>query len=118
MRLYEFDLGSARDVLAVLQGQANRPGPSGSGQTATLRLDTVKQLLKPFGMAINTPDALIALKNAVDPAGDVISDVLDDGTLILKTNTQNPNKDQQMPKDGSTSVDKMASSNTDLTSKI
>ena len=113
MRLLEVDLGSARDVLAVLQGQANR-----AGQSSTLPFAVVMKLLRPFGLGISTPDGLIALKNAVDPAGDVISDVLDDGSVILKTKEENPNKDQAQQKGTAPAVDAMASRNTDLTPNI
>ena len=65
-----------------------------------------------------TPDGLIALKNAVDPAGDVISDVLDDGTVLLKTNAENPNKDKAQPAPGaSPAVDAMASKNAKTVTK-
>ena len=105
MRLCEVDVGSARDVLAVLQGQANK-----QGQASTLPFPVVMNLLKPFGLGIGTPDALIALKNAVDPAGDVIDDILDNGSIVLKTKTNNPNKDKAGDTGGaSPSVDSMAS---------
>jgi hypothetical protein len=107
MRLFEVDLGSARDVLAVLQGQANR-----ADQPSSLPFPVVMNILKPYGLGISTPDGLIALKNAVDPAGDVIADVLDDGTVLLKTNAENPNKDQAAQAGGATpAVDAMASKN-------
>ena len=107
MRLFEVDLGSARDVLAVLQGKAN-----GADKPSTLPFPVVMNILKPFGLGISTPDGLIALKNAVDPAGDVISDILDDGTVLLKTTAQNPNQDRaQQPPSGSSSLDAMASRN-------
>ena len=105
MRLFEVDLGSARDVLAVLQGLANK-----NDQSAELPFAVVMQYLKPFGLGVSTPDGLIALKNAVDPAGDVIQDVLDNGTVIL--NTRNKSQLQQEPVNQATgaSVDKMAKS--------
>jgi hypothetical protein len=68
-------------------------------------------LLKSFDLGISTPDGLIALKNAVDPAGDVISDILDNGTVILKTKADNPNKDQASKQPAGPSVEKMAASN-------
>jgi len=107
MRLFEVDLGSARDVLAVLQGQANR-----ADQPSSLPFPVVMNILKPYGLGISTPDGLIALKNAVDPAGAVISDILDDGTVLLKTKTENPNKDKAAQAGGTSStVDAMASRN-------
>jgi len=113
MRLFEVDLGSARDVLAVLQGKANS-----ADKPSTLPFPVVMNILKPFGLGISTPDGLIALKNAVDPAGDVISDVLDDGTVLLKTTAQNPNKDKAQPETGaSPAVDAMASKNAKTVTK-
>jgi hypothetical protein len=104
MRLFEVDLGSARDVLAVLQGQANR-----EGQSSTLPFAVVIKLIQPFGLGISTPDGLIALKNKVDPAGDVIQDIDDQGNVILNTGEANPNQPQEPA--GSPAVDAMASSN-------
>ena len=82
MRLFEVDLGSARDVLAVLQGQANR-----AGQSSTLPFAVVIKLIQPFGLGISSPDGLIALKNKVDPAGDVIQDIDDQGNVKYKPNS-------------------------------
>jgi hypothetical protein len=104
MRLFEVDLGSARDVLAVLQGQANS-----AGQSSTIPFPAVIRLLAPYDLGINTPDGLIALKNAVDPAGDVIQDIDDQGNVILNTGEANPNQPQEPT--GSPAVDAMASSN-------
>lgn len=104
MRLFEVDLGSARDVLAVLQGQANR-----EQQSSTLPFPVVMKLLQPYGLGINTPDGLIALKNEVDPAGDVIQDIDDQGNVILNTGEANPNQPQEPA--GSPALDAMASRN-------
>jgi len=114
MRLFEVDLGSARDVLAVLQGLANK-----EGQSSELPFPVVMNMLKPFGLGISSPDGLIALKNKVDPAGDVIQDVLDNGTVILNTKVPSQNKDTVVKKPTGPSVDKMASANAkDLTPNI
>ena len=106
MRLCEVDLGSARDVLAVLQGQANK-----SDQPSTLPFPVVMNILRPYGLGISTPDGLIALKNAVDPAGDVIADILDNGAVLLKTKTANPDKEAPAEVGASPAVSAMASSN-------
>lgn len=106
MRLFEVDLGSARDVLAVLQGLANK-----QGQSSELPFPVVMNVLRPFGLGISTPDGLIALKNQVDPAGDVIADILDDGTLVLNTDTPSDAQDAAIKKPTGPSVDKMAASN-------
>jgi len=104
MRLFEVDLGSARDVLAVLQGQANS-----AGHSSTIPFSAVIRLLAPYDLGISTPDGLVALKNAVDPAGDVIQDIDDQGNVILNTGEANPNQPQEPA--GSPTVDTMASSN-------
>lgn len=114
MRLFEVDLGSARDVLAVLQGLANK-----EGQSSELPFPVVMNMLKPFGLGISSPDGLIALKNKVDPTGDVIQDVLDNGTVILNTKVPSDEKDAAVKKPTGPSVDKMASANAkDLTPNI
>ena len=84
MRLFEVDQGSARDVLAVLQGLANK-----QGQSSELPFPVVMNMLRPFGLGISTPDGLIALKNEVDPTGDVIQDILDNGTVVLSLRCYN-----------------------------
>jgi hypothetical protein len=105
MRLFEVDQGSARDVLAVLQGLANK-----NDQTSELPFAVVMQYLKPFGLGIGTPDGLIALKNAVDPGGDVIQDVLDNGTVVLNTHNKSQLQPDQIKQPTGATVDKMAKS--------
>ena len=115
MRLFEVDQGSARDVLAVLQGLANK-----EGQASELPFPVVMNVLKPFGLGISSPDGLIALKNEVDPAGDVF-DISDDGkgTVVLNTQVKKPEQQQALKKPVGPSVDKMASANSkDLTPNI
>lgn len=107
MRLYEVDLGSARDVLAVMQGLADK-----EGQSSKLPFPVVMNILKPFSLGINTPDALIALKNAVDPNGDVIKDIDDKGNVTLNTKVEEPAEPGQGQKTPTgPSVDKMAAAN-------
>jgi hypothetical protein len=105
MRLFEVDLGSARDVLAVLQGLADQ-----EGQSSELPFPVVMNVLRPFALGINTPDGLIALKNEVDPAGDVIKDILDDGTVILNTKQASQVTQEPVKSATGTSVDQMAKS--------
>jgi len=109
MRLFEVDQGSVRDVLAVLQGLANKPGAQ---QSSELPFSTVLNILKPFSLGISTPDGLIALKNSIDPTGDVF-DVSKDGkgTVILNTQVKNPDQQQPSKTSGGPSMDAMASSN-------
>jgi len=106
MRLFEVDQGSARDVLAVLQGQANR-----QGQSSELPFPVVMNILKPLGLGISTPDGLRALKNSLDPAGDVIADILDNGTVVLNTKTASNQKPDAAQTPAGPSVDQMASRN-------
>lgn len=104
MRLVEVDLGSARDVLAVLQGLANQ-----QGQSSELPFPVVMNVLRPFALGISTPDGLIALKNQVDPAGDVIKDILDNGTVVLNTDHDSPHDQEKVDVPAGSSVDQMAS---------
>jgi hypothetical protein len=103
MRLFEVDLGSARDVLAVLQGIADK-----DGQSSELPFPVVMNVIRPFALGISTPDGLIALKNQVDPAGDVIQDILDNGTVILNTKHKSNIKQEPSKAGTGASVDKMA----------
>lgn len=104
MRLFEVDQGSAREVLAVLQGLVNR-----ADQKSEIPFPTIMHILKPFALGISTPDGLIALKNDVDPAGDVIKDVLDNGTVILKTASDKNDQDRPLDQGTGPSLDSMAS---------
>lgn len=104
MKLFEVDLGAARDVLAVLQGLADK-----QRQPSALPFPVVMNILKPFGLGISTPDALIALKNQVDPAGDVIKDILDNGTVILNTKTPSQTDQPANKQNTGPSIDQMAS---------
>jgi hypothetical protein len=77
-------------------------------------------ILRPFGLGISTPDGLVALKNAVDPNGDVIKDVTDNGTVVLNTKVQGADQEtgDEPGKSAGPSVDAMASGNTDLSSNL
>jgi len=105
MKLFEVDIGSARDALAVIQGQADR-----NRQSSTIPFAAVMNLLRPYALGINTPDGLIALKNKVDPAGDVIADILDNGDVVLNTAATNPQEKPVSKEPSSPTVDKMAKS--------
>jgi hypothetical protein len=94
-----------------MQGLADK-----EGQESKLPFPVVLNILKPFGLGISTPDALIALKNNVDPNGDVIKDIADDGTVTLNTKVQGAETSQDQPAvgtggSGSSTVDSMASAN-------
>jgi len=114
MRLFEVDQGSAREVLAVLKGLANKPG---SNQASELPWPVVQNILKGFG--ISTPDGVIALKNQVDSQGAVIQDVKPDGSIVLNTNVKDPNdQPEATPRSTGPSVDQMAKANSKLGPKI
>ena len=105
MRLFEVDHEGVRGILAVLQGQANKPGTQ---QAVELPWETVKGYLKQFALGISTIDGFKALKNEEDPEGDVIKDIKDDGTVVLNTNVKNP-EDAPVKTTRSPTVDQMAS---------
>lgn len=104
MRLFEVDLGSARDVLAVLQGLANR-----HDRPSELPFPTVMNILRPFALGVSTTDGLIALKNEIDPTGDVIQDIKDDGTIVLNTTIPGETEPADDIPGSSPSIDQMAS---------
>lgn len=109
MRLFEVDQGGSREVLAVLQGLANKPGHE---QASELPWPVVQNILRPFALGISTPDGLIALKNQIDPQGDIIKDIKDNGTVVLNTDVQDPNDQSQEPAQSSgPTVDQMAAHN-------
>lgn len=105
MKLFEVDAGIARDILAVLQGEANK-----KGKTLELPFPIIKNLLKGDDLGISTPEALIQLKNQFDAAGDVIQDILPDGTVIVKTKTASQLKQAPVQRTAGPSVEKMAKS--------
>ena len=104
MKLFEVDASVARDILAVLQGQADK-----KGKTLELPFPVIKNLLKSDDLGISTPAALIQLKNEYDAAGDVIQDILPDGTVVVKTKTASQLKQAPIQKSAGPSVEKMAS---------
>jgi hypothetical protein len=106
MKLFEISSPEgAKSILAVIQGLANNKKiPS------ELPFPAFKNYINGDELGIGTPKALVAFKNAVDPTGDVIKDILDNGTVILNTDVQGQAKDSTpTPAGGSTSVDQMAS---------
>jgi len=115
MKLFEVDLGSARIVLKVLKGLADRQGGRGEIPYAAL-LNKLKPYDLPIGgLNSDRQQMIVALKNAIPDLGAIINDVKPDGTIVLdKTNEPA----DQIKKTGGSSIDKMASSNTDLTPNI
>lgn len=113
MRLFEVDSGAANTVFSVLRGMANS-----ADQPSEIPFSAVVNMLAPYGLGISTPSGLAALKNQIDPDGEIIKDVLDDGTVILNTSN---GSDRVEPVDtgrGGSSVDSMASKNLDVTSRV
>jgi hypothetical protein len=107
MRLFELeDQGSAELILRNLQGQVNK-----LDDTSQLPFDSVKKMLEPFDLGVGSPQALQKLFRSIDNKQQIVDRVLDDGTVILKT--QKPNQNQEQPIDQGTgpTVDQMASSN-------
>jgi hypothetical protein len=111
MRLFEVDQGSFRDILKVLQGLADKEKDS-----SELQYPVVKNILRPFGLSLNTTDAMIAFKNQFDPAGDVIDKITPypndpkKYTLVLKTSKPSQMPTQAPPDKNSATIDAMASS--------
>jgi hypothetical protein len=112
MKLFEVDLGSARNVLRILQSNANKPGSAGTGQSLTVPFSAMINMLDQFDLGISTPDGIRKWAETVDAPGAVIDRVLDDGSVIVKTTAQNPNKDKAQQTGGaSPAIDAMASKN-------
>lgn len=115
MRIFEVlgyeqgdQLASFRSWLAVKQGEANKPGQQRSSE---IPWEVSKGFLDSSGISagISTPDGLRAIKDMIDPAGDVIQDIKDNGTIVLNTNIKNPNDDEPAKQGGRKSIDQMAS---------
>lgn len=112
MRLFEIDAGGARAALSLYQGQADK-----ENRAKELSFAEVLNILKPFDLPIggihsgDKDKILVALKNAIDPNGDVF-DVKGDGTGTVVLNTRVKGADQQTAAPTSTgpSVDAMANS--------
>jgi hypothetical protein len=105
MRLFEVaSPEDAREVLAVIKGLANRKEiPS------KLDFATFKRYINGDEIGIGDPESLVALKDKIDPTGDVIKDVRDDGTVILSTKSQDPSDPENIPgAGGGKGLDQMA----------
>ena len=112
MKLFEVDLGSARNVLRILQSKANQPGSAGTGRSLTVPFSAMISMLDQYDLGISTPDGIRKWAEAVDAPKAVIDTVLDDGSVIVKTNAENPNKDKAQQAGGaSPAIDAMASKN-------
>ena len=119
MRLFEVDQGGAREVMAVLQGLANKPGQQ---QASNLPWPVVKGILDKAALGISTPDGFRALTiSNSDPKiaqtfKSLITNIDDNGDVTLNTNVQDPNAKPEI-KQGATgggggpSVSSMASHN-------
>lgn len=105
MKLFELDIGSTKSILSILQGRSSTENSSG-----IIPYNVVMNLFKQFDLPLGGPNSdkqkiMTALKNAIDPSGDVIKDVNPDGSLTL-----NKPNDQAAPQiKGSPTVNSMAS---------
>lgn len=106
MKLFEItNPEGAKSILAVIQGLANSKRiPS------EIPFPAFKNYIKGDEIGIGTPKALVAFKNIADPNGDIIKDVLDNGTVILNTDVQGQAQQQTPTPGASPTLDKMASS--------
>jgi hypothetical protein len=112
MRLFELDSGGARAALSLYQGQADK-----ENRAKELSFAELLNILKPFDLPLgglhsgDKDKILVALKNAIDPNGDVF-DVKGDGNGTVVLNTKVKSADQQQPTTASRgpSVDAMANS--------
>lgn len=112
MKLFELDLGSARNVLSILQNKANEPGSAGTGRSLTVPFSAMINMLDQHDLGISTIDGIRKWVELVPGAKAVIDRVLDDGSVIVKTAAQNPNKDKaQSTGSPSPAIDAMASKN-------
>lgn len=105
MKLFELDIGSTKSVLSILQGRSSKENSSG-----VIPYNTVMNLFKQFDLPLGGPNSdkqqiMTALKNKIDPSGDVIKDVNPDGSLVLNQ----PNDQVEPQVKGSPTVNAMAS---------
>lgn len=106
MRLFEIaSPQDARTVLDVVRGLANK-----NQIPSEIPFAAFKNYINGDEIGIGTPDALVAFKNEIDPTGDIIQDVLDNGTVILNTKVKSTTQDQTAAASPTPSIDKMASS--------
>lgn len=112
MKLFELDIGSTKSVLSILQGRSAEKNDSGK-----VSYEAVMNLFKQFDLPLGGPDSdkqaiLTALKNLVDPIGDVIDSInppdaeFPNGSITLNTPNNNPTQPEVK---GGSSLDDMAS---------
>ena len=107
MRLYEVAGNQFQDDLAnmlrTMQGRAND-----EQTTSVVSWPAINNLMISFGYGNISKDMLDKVKSQIDPTGDLIQDVTDNG-IVLKTEVSSP--DDTQPADSMTNsktVDKMA----------
>lgn len=123
MKLFELDMGSTMSALSVLKGKSAEKSSSGK-----ISYEAVMNAFKQFDLPLGGPNSdtqaiLTALKNLVDPTGDVIDSInppdaeFPNGSITLNTPNNNPTQPEVK---GGSSVDQMASSaaNQAINSKI
>lgn len=110
MRLFEFapvsDTGAIMPILAILRDLGTKQGSRGE-----VSYDQFLKMIEPLDLPLGDPETtdperiITAIKNAIDPTGDVIKDYNPETKSIV---LNQPNQPAPKP-DGSTTVDKMAS---------
>jgi hypothetical protein len=101
MKLFEVagnDVGTIRSFLAVKQGEGAKVVPFAA----------LKGYLENIG--ISTPDGLIAVKNEIDSAGDVIKDIDDSGNVHIRGSGDTADQDNPLDSQGGSMIDQMAKS--------
>lgn len=112
MKLFELDIGSTKSVLSILQGRSAEKNDSGK-----VSYEAIMDLFKQFDLPLGGPNSdkqaiLTALKNAIDPAGDIIQSInppdaeFPNGSMTLDTPDNNPTQPEVS---GGSSLDNMAS---------
>lgn len=107
MRLYEVAGNQFQDDLANMlrnmQGRAND-----SRTTSVVSWPAINNLMLSFGYGNISKDMVDKIQSQVDPTGDLIQDISDQG-IVLKTDISSPDTTQSPSTDaGTKSVDKMA----------
>lgn len=105
MKLFEVDRGSAILILRLLKRDADK-----NRKSSSIPFSAIQNKLKAQGFGIDNPQALRQFLQSVDPDKNIVSQVDDQGNVILNTKVPNPNKDAALDTDTAPSVDQMASS--------
>ena len=105
MKLYEFEGGAALLILRRRKMDADA-----KGKWSTIPFSSIQFSLKKLGFGINSPTALRQFIQSIDKNKEIVSQVDNEGNVILNTEKKNPNLDAALDTDSAPSVDQMASS--------